>query len=117
MKYIILITLLFLISCSSTINIKGEGIENKIRRSVVKQYSNNEIWQLNATQLGYVESEHCQVDFRDPIQTKYALISLLKVKTQKLGGNALVFDSCLVNSTSASCHQHTKCRGIAYLVK
>jgi hypothetical protein len=110
--------LLFLIGCSSsTISIKGEGYENKIRRSVVKRYSNNEVWQLNATQLGYVESEHCQVDFRDRKQTKHALISSLEVKTQKLGGNALVFDSCLVSSTTASCHQHTKCRGIAYLVK
>jgi hypothetical protein len=30
---------------------------------------------------------------------------------QKLGGNALVFDSCLVSSNMASCHTYTKCKG------
>ena len=57
------------------------------------------------------------MDFRDPRQKEHALISLLEVKTQKLGDNVLVFDYCLINTTTASCHQHTKCRGIAYLVK
>jgi hypothetical protein len=116
MKFIYFIILFILFGCSSsTYYAGGKGIENSIRKSVVKSYTNNEVWELRAKQLGYVEAQHCQVDFRENIPSKKSFISSLKVKTQKLGGNGLVFDSCIV-SRNASCNTHTLCRGSAYIV-
>ena len=117
MKFLILIMFFNLIGCSS-INFNTNApkhIQNSIRKSVVKSYTNYEVWELRAKQLGYVEAQHCQVDFRENIPSKKSFISSLKVKTQKLGGNGLVFDSCIVSKT-ASCNTHTLCRGNAYLV-
>jgi len=122
MKLIFIIVLLTLSSCSSvklSSNADiylGNKIENTIRQGAVKRYTHNEVWKLGAVQVGYVESDYCQLDFRDRRLDQNTLISSLKVKTQKLGGNALVFDSCLVNNTMASCHRYTKCKGMAYMI-
>jgi hypothetical protein len=89
-------------------------IENHMRKNAVKRYSHNEVWKLGAAQVGYVESDYCQLDFRDHNIEQNTLMSSLEIKTQKLGGNALVFDLCLVNSNMASCHIYTKCKGMAY---
>jgi hypothetical protein len=82
----------------------------------VKQYTNNEIRQLDASTLGLVEASYCQKDFKDAKPNKRYLISLLKVKTQRLGGNGVVFDSCALRTVSAVCHTHMKCQGIAYQI-
>lgn len=118
MKFLVLFICLLLNGCSiasfnSNADIYGE---NKIRKSVVKRYTNYEIWELDAARLGYVETRYCQKDIRDYKPSKNTLISDLKVKTQKLGGNALVFDSCLVNRSTGSCHTHIQCNGMAYLI-
>ena len=118
MKYIFPLLILFILNgCSSaTINSNaGVYLENSLRQSVVDRYSNYEVWKLGASQVGYVESNYCQIDYRDLKPSTDTFISELKVKTQKLGGNALVFDSC-INSKTASCHLHTQCRGMAYLI-
>jgi hypothetical protein len=91
-------------------------IDNNIRKSLAEKYTYNEIWKLGAAQVGYVESDYCQLDFRDHKLDQNALISSLEIKTQKLGGNALVFDSCLVSSNMASCHIYTKYMGMAYSI-
>lgn len=117
MKFILIIFLLLLSSCS-TLGFKTnapEHIQDSIRKSVVKTYSNYDVWELGAKQLGYVDTEHCQVNFRESIPNKSTLISSLKVKTQKLGGNALVFDACIISKT-ARCNTQTLCRGTAYLI-
>jgi len=118
MKFLLPIIFLFLSGCSNlTFNSNADiYIENKIRKSVVKKYTNYEVWELGASQVGYVETNYCQIDYRDYIPTKKALISELEVKTQKLGGNALVFDSCLVSRNTGSCYSEIKCKGMAYLV-
>jgi hypothetical protein len=118
MKFFIAIICLILNGCSTmTLNSNaGVYLENKIRKSVVRRYSNYEVWKLGATQVGYVESNYCQVDIKDYKPSKSALVSELEVKTQKLGGNALVFDSCLVNRTTARCNTQIQCNGMAYLV-
>ena len=111
------ICLLSLTACSSgkfETNI-DKHIQNSIRKSVVRTYTNQEIWQLGAKHISYVDAEHCQANFQESIPSKKAFIASLKVKTQKLGGNALVFDSCIVSKT-ASCNTHSLCRGTAYLV-
>lgn len=117
MKFICFIILLILFGCSSsTYYVGGKGVENSIRKSVVKRYTNQEVWKLGATQVGHVETRYCQKDMRDYKPSKKALISELEVKTQKLGANALVFDSCLVNRTTGSCHTQIHCNGMAYQI-
>lgn len=122
MKYLFPILLLILNGCS-TIEFNSNAdtyvknkIDNSIRKSSVRRYSNYEVWELGARQVGYVETNYCQIDIRELKPSQDALISELEVKAQKLGGNALVFDSCIVNRTTASCHTQTRCQGIAYLV-
>lgn len=122
MKFLLFFILIILNGCSTTalnsnadIYVKKK-VEDNIRSSVVKRYSNYQVWELGASRIGYVESNHCQIDRRELKPSNEALISELKVKTQKLGGNALVFDSCLVNRSTASCHTQTKCKGMAYLI-
>ncbi|WP_085297005.1 hypothetical protein [Cognaticolwellia mytili] len=118
MKFLFPIICFLLNGCSTATFKSNAGIyaENKIRKSVVKRYTNYEVWKLGASQVGYVETQYCQKDIRDYKPSKEGLISDLKVKTQKLGGNALVFDSCLVNRSTASCNTHIQCNGMAYLI-
>jgi len=117
MKILVLFIPLLLNGCVTTsVNSNADiYVENKIRQSVVDRYTNEEVWRLGATQVGYVETNHCQIDIRDRKPSTEAFISQLEVKTQKLGGNALVFDSCIQSGT-ASCHKHIQCRGMAYLI-
>jgi hypothetical protein len=120
MKLTFIIIVLAIAGCSSVrLNSNADTylvnqIENHMRKNAVKRYTYNEVWKLGAAQVGYVESDYCQLDFRDHKIDQNTLISSLEIKTQKLGGNALVFDSCLVNSNMASCHIYTKCKGMAY---
>ena len=122
MKKLLILAVVFITSCS-TVSYRMSvdpslptQIENRIRTNLVKQYTNYQIWQLEADMVGMVESEHCRKNQRDyDVKTDY-LISVLKVKTQKLGGNGLVYDSCEVREPGALCYTHTKCRGMAYVV-
>jgi hypothetical protein len=123
MKTLFLISLVLLNGCSSLkFNTNAGGYANKkvqdnARQGSVKSYNQNEIWALNASQMGLVETNYCQLKFNDRKPSTNKLVSSLKVKTQKLGGNALVFDACVVNNSTASCHSRTRCRGMAYLIK
>lgn len=122
MKFKLTLILCLLNGCSTvTFNSNADvyvknKIENSIRKSAVDRYTNYEIWKLGASRIGYVETNHCQVEFRDLKPSTEVLISELEIKTQKLGGNALVFDSCLVNRSTASCHTFVQCSGMAYLI-
>jgi len=117
MKVLLLLVLFLLNGCTTTSYNSNADVyaEKKIRNSVVDRYTNEEVWKLGATQVGYVETNHCQIDFRDRKPSTNAFIDELEVKTQKLGGNALVFDSC-VQSRTASCNTHIQCRGMAYII-
>ncbi|GAW98035.1 MULTISPECIES: hypothetical protein [Colwellia] len=117
MKVLLSLVLILLNGCSTTTFNSNAGVyaENSIRKSVVDRYTNEEVWRLGASQIGYVETNYCQVDYRDLTPSTKAFISELKVKTQKLGGNALVFDSC-IKAGNASCHKQIQCRGMAYLI-
>jgi len=118
MKFLLPIICFLLNGCSTATFNSNAGIyaENQIRKSVVKRYPNYEVWELGASQVGHVETRYCQKNIRDYKPSKDALISELKVKTQTLGGNALVFDSCLVNISTGSCNTQIQCNGMAYLI-
>jgi hypothetical protein len=118
MKFLVSIIFLLLSGCSAVDfnNNSDIYVEKKILKSVVKTYTNYEVWELGASQIGYVETRFCQKGIRDYKPSKEALISELKVKTQKLGGNALVFDSCLVNRSTGSCNTDIQCNGMAYSI-
>jgi len=118
MKLLLPIALFLLNGCSTaTFNSNADiYVKKQILKSVVKRYTNYEVWELGASQVGFVEANYCQIDFKDYKPSKEALISELEVETQKLGGNALVFDSCLVNRSTGSCHTQFQCNGMAYFV-
>lgn len=117
-----LLTCTLLLSCSHIVLHSNAGeygqnkVDNTLRQGVVKRYTNAEVWTLGAAQVGYVETQYCQVDVKDRAPTRGTLIASLEVKAQQLGGNGLVFDSCLLNKNTASCYRYTHCRGMAYLV-
>lgn len=117
MKYLYVSLFLILAGCVQT-EIKSNApqlIQNEIRSSVVKNYTNNEVWKLGGQRISYVETTHCQANYREHIPSKSSFLKDLKSKVQRVGGNALVFDSCIV-SQLGSCNVHTLCRGTAYLV-
>lgn len=118
MKFLLPILCLLLNGCSTAeFNSNGRVyVENKIRKSVVNRYTYNEVWKLGGAQLGHVEAQYCQIKIEDYAPSKSTLISQLKVETQKLGGNALVFDACLINRSTGSCNALIKCNGMAYLI-
>lgn len=122
MKLLLPLIFLILNGCSTvTFNSNADvfvkhKIADSARTASVDRYTNAEVWKLGASQVGYVETYHCQVDFKDRKPSTAALINELEVKTQRLGGNALVFDSCLVDKSTASCNTYTLCRGMAYLI-
>jgi len=93
MKFFLLIICFLLNGCSTATFNSNAGIyaENQIRKSVVKRYTNNEVWELGASQVGHVETRYCQKNIRDYKPSKEALISELKVKTQKLGWQCFSF--------------------------
>lgn len=88
-------------------------MESQARNSVVDTYTNYQVWELGGKQLRYVETRHCQHDFRQEMPSKSAMIDSLKEQTQKLGGNALVVDSCDYADT-ATCDVEMLCKGFAY---
>jgi len=120
MKLIFIIALFTFGGCSSLkLNSNADiylskAIENNIRKNAVKRYTYSEVYKLDSVQVGYVEADHCQSDFRGRKMSQDTLISTLKIKTQKMGGNALVLDSCIVNNNSAGCYRYTKCQATAY---
>ncbi|MDP5141851.1 hypothetical protein [Rheinheimera baltica] len=90
--------------------------ENSIRAGVVKEYSEGEIWQLNAAVVGYVDADYCQVDRMDEKPSQGYLMTKLKIDTQRLGGNGVVFQACGLQTTRASCYAYMTCKGTAYMV-
>jgi len=123
MKFIITINVLLLITGCAAINVNHntkpyiiKRAQDAIRSSVVEEYSRNEIWQLSTVNLGLVSSEYCQGSDRYTDLTKNNLIEQLKIKTQRLGGNGLVFDSCFLEN-NGRCNSLLSCKGIAYQVK
>ncbi len=117
MRIFLPLLLLLINGCQSTSfdSNAGEYVKHQIRESVVESFTNEEVWRLRGAQVGYVETNYCQVDYRDLTPSTNAFISELKVKTQKLGGNALVFDSC-IKGGNVSCHKLIQCRGMAYKI-
>lgn len=122
MKLIVMVLFIFLAGCSSLTFTSNANtylknkVEKGIRSSAVTRYTNAEVWQLRASQLGYVETDYCQVDMRELKPSNDSLITELEVQVQQLGGNGLVFDSCSTNNNTARCHSYTKCQGMAFLV-
>lgn len=92
-------------------------IQTNVRASGVDIYTNQEVWKQGGQQVGYVETEYCRIKRDDLMVSNNELVKSLKVKTQQLGGNALVVDSCIVNTSMASCLSHKLCRGIAYNIE
>ena len=122
MKLALILLSLLLTGCSGIVfntNVSPyiqNKAENSIRAGVVTEYSESDIWRLNASVVGYVDADYCQIDIRDEQPNQSYLLSKLKIDTQRLGGNGLVFQSCGVQTTSASCYAYMTCNGTAYKV-
>ena len=121
LKLILLLTVFFLTSCSSINTNIGpyarSEIQKNIRSSVIEEYSRNEIWQLNATTLGQVETEYCQVNLLGGLPPEKKLNKVLKAKAQQLGGNAIVYDSCQSGRNYMNCEKYIRCQAMAYSVQ
>lgn len=122
-KFILLLAILFLFlsSCSNIHTNIGpyarNEIQKSIRSSVVDEYSRNEILQLNATTLGQVETEYCQVNLLGGLPPENKLNKALRAKAQQLGGNAIVYDSCHSGRNYMNCEKYIRCQATAYRVK
>lgn len=120
-KLILLLTVFFLTSCSSINTNIGpyarSEIQKNILSSVIEEYSRNEIWQLNATTLGQVETEYCQVNLLGGLPPENKLNKVLKAKAQQLGGNAIVYDSCQSGRNYMNCEKYIRCQAMAYSVQ
>ena len=91
-------------------------IETSIRSSVVDVYSRNEIWKLKAVNLGLVETDFCQTNKYEGLPPQSALYKILKSKTQKLGGNGIVYESCKTGRTYMNCELYMRCQATAYKI-
>ncbi|MDP5136549.1 hypothetical protein ORJ04_11395 [Rheinheimera baltica] len=122
MKASLFILCFYLTGCSGIVFNSNMGpyvqnkAENSIRAGVVKEYSEGEIWQLNAAVVGYVDADYCQVDRMDEKPSQGYLMTKLKIDTQRLGGNGVVFQACGLQTTRASCYAYMTCKGTAYMV-
>lgn len=121
MRFTFFLLLLLLAGCSNIkvdTNLKPAAtglLEKSVNDERVKQYSAEQILQLNATTLGQVDADYCQddPDGREPNQSY--VIAQLKNKTAQRGGNGLVLDRC-VQYNSALCYATLRCNGIAIRV-
>jgi hypothetical protein len=105
--------------CSVRTNLKEylpKKVQRNIRSSVVETYSRDEIWKYNATNLGSIEADYCQVKLTDRFPPESELKKTLKVKVQKLGGNVIVYDSCLHTVDRMGCHNHLQCFAFGYAI-
>lgn len=118
-KFLIIIFCLLLGACSLKVNVSPDAkkhIESSIRSSVVEVYSRNEIWQLKTTNLGLVETDYCQTNRYDGLPPQSALYKILRSKTQELGGNGIVYESCKTGRSYMNCELYMRCQATAYIV-
>lgn len=119
-KLLILIACLSLSACSFNTNIgpyTKKKIDTGIRSSVVEVYGRDDIWQLTAITLGRVETDYCQINRLGNIPSERELNKILRSKTQRLGGNGIVYDSCESGRNYRSCEIYIRCQAMAYKVQ
>ncbi|MEW6997379.1 hypothetical protein AADZ86_06725 [Colwelliaceae bacterium BS250] len=118
-KSFILFLCLFLGSCSINTNLgpyAQKKASKEIRSSVVDVYSRDEIWQLKAINLGIVETDYCQNDRFGTLPSEKDLNKVLRSKTQRLGGNGIVYDHCQSGRNYMNCKLYIRCNAMAYEV-
>ncbi|WP_157520169.1 hypothetical protein [Microbulbifer agarilyticus] len=93
----------------------GPYAENRVKGTVVKEYSPTQIAKYDAVMLGFVEASYCQERIDQPKPNKRGLVKDLKVRTHSLGGNGVVVEACS-KVASGMCNQYMECRGVAYSV-
>jgi len=119
-KLLILLVFLSLTSCAINTNLgpyAKNKVEGAIRSSVVEVYSRNEIWQLETITLGQVETEYCQTNRLSNTPSERELNKILRSKTQRLGGNGIVYDSCESGRNYRNCEIYIRCQAMAYKVQ
>ena len=121
MKYLIVgTTALSLLGCADiSTNIGDYGhtkVTKEISRTVVREVTRDQIWQLQHKPLGLVVSNYCQERPRDWMPSTQSVKTGLKQSVLSVGGNAMVFDRCYRDTTSGSCHLYVECAALAYSV-
>lgn len=120
LRFLTLISLMFVSSCSVNSNI-GEFIadraEREIRAGTVETYDRSELSIYQYSFVGYVENEICITDKYAPIISGDKFRRTLKSKAQQLGGNAIVYGDCKRTQDYFGCAQYMHCEGSAYLVE
>ncbi|MFQ3219844.1 MAG: hypothetical protein ACI8R9_002294 [Paraglaciecola sp.] len=118
-KFIIILSF-FISSCTFNTNLGSyvkKKIHNDIRSSTVYVYNRNEIWNLKTINLGRVETNYCQNEKFGNLPSERELNKVLRSKTQKLGGNGIVYDSCESGRNYMNCELYIRCQGAAYIVE
>ena len=90
-------------------------VNDRIKTSLVREYSIAEISQYDAVTLGFVDASYCQDRIDDRKADKSLLVRDLKLRTKDLGGNGLVVEACGTGAL-AGCYSYLECRGVAYSV-
>lgn len=113
--YVLVIALL--VGCNGVTFNTNAGSYGKsvLQESAVDVYSANELEKYKIITLGVVESVYCQHSIDQPAPRKKIVIKDMKVKTQNLGGNGLLVESC-GQRESVDCIALVECSGTAYVV-
>ena len=115
---IFIIVFTVLVSACSGVSFKtniGPFAKNRVKTTIVEEYSPTEISKYDAVTLGFVEAAYCQERIDQPKPSKRALVNDLKIRTHSLGGNGVVVEAC-GKAVSGVCNQYMECRGVAYSV-
>lgn len=113
-------SLLFLASCTVKTNF-GDYIQSKadteIRSGEVQVFDASEITMYNASFLGQIDTEFCQNNRFGELPPSSKLHRILKAKTQKLGGNGIVYGQCETRKDYQGCNTFMSCDALAYSIK
>ncbi|WHI46658.1 Rcs stress response system protein RcsF [Microbulbifer sp. JMSA004] len=118
MQRLLLATSLILLTGCNGIEIQtnaGTYVSDKVKSTLIEEYSLAEIHRSNGTLLGTVSANSCQALPSDEKPEPASIKKSLKIKTHNLGGNAIVFESCTTQN-SAGCLKFIECNGLAYIV-
>ncbi|TKB44376.1 hypothetical protein [Thalassotalea mangrovi] len=114
----ILASILILTGCS---NIRvsgnlGDLVGTSFRANNVESYTFEELMAYNHRYLASLNEEYCHTDKFEPAPSFKHLERNLKSETQKLGGNAIVFDVCEKQSNYQNCTALLRCQASAYVI-
>ena len=109
---------LTLTACSN-INVSSNAGQYGALRAkslAVKEYSQDDLFRLNAYSLGIIEASYCQKDRNQATPSERSLINNLKVQAYNLGANGIIVANCQSDSYDM-CHSDMTCSAEAFSIR